>query len=66
MSIANWDALGFPPRKSFNPGDETHGWLAVGEHIYRLTKAERGGRLWLDGRPYRRVGKSIRLYHIVP
>jgi len=64
MSIANWDVLGFPPRKSFNPGDETHGWLAVGEHIYRLTKAERGGRLWLDGRPYRRVGKSIRLYHI--
>jgi len=64
MAIANLDVLGFPPRKSVSPSDETHGWLAVGEHFYRITKAELGGRLWLDGRPYRRVGKSIRLYHI--
>ncbi|HYU27157.1 MAG TPA: glycosyltransferase family 39 protein [Thermoanaerobaculia bacterium] len=64
MSIADFDVLGFPPRNNVSPGDQTHGWLAVGEHFYRITKAELGGRLWLDGRPYRRVGKSIRLYHI--
>jgi hypothetical protein len=64
MCIADWDVLGAPPRESFNPAIETHGWLAVGEHFYRLAKAEFGGRLWLDGRPYRRIGKSIRLYHV--
>ena len=64
MAIADFDVLGFPPRKNVSPGDQIHGWLAVGEHFYRITKAELGGRLWLDGRPYRRVGKSIRLYHI--
>ena len=53
--------------RASTPPIETHGWLAVGEHFYRLTKAElseKGQRLWLDGRPYRRVGESIRLYDI--
>jgi len=64
MVIADLDVLGFPPREDLDPGRETHGWIAVGEHFYRLSKASLGGRLWLDGRPYRRVGKSIRLYYV--
>jgi hypothetical protein len=64
MSIADLDALGFPPRESVSPGFATRGWIAVGEHSYRVTQTQLGGRLWLDELPYRRVGKSIRLYHV--
>ena len=64
VSIADFDALGLPPMNRIDPGAERHGWLAIGEHHYRIREVELGGRLWLDGRPYRRVGKSIRLYHI--
>ena len=62
MSIADLDVLGFPPREIVSPGFRTHGWLAVGEHYYRVAQTQLGGRLWLDGLPYRRVSKSIRLY----
>jgi len=64
MSIADLDVLGFPPREVVSPGFETHGWMAVGEHSYRVTQAQLGGRLWIDSLPYRRVGKSIRLYYV--
>ena len=64
MSIADFDALGLPPMELIDPGVERHGWFAIGEHYYRIRKTELGGRLWLDGKPYRRVGKSIRLYHV--
>ena len=64
MSIADLDVLGMPPREVISPGIETHGWIAVGEHYYRVSQASLGGRIWLDALPYRRVGKSIRLYHV--
>src|SRR5205085_11423437 len=64
MSIADVDVLGLPPMELVDPAAERHGWIAIGEHYYRIRKAELGRPLWLDGRPYRRVGKSIRLYHI--
>lgn len=64
MTIADLDALGFPPREPVGAGLRTHGWIAVGEHMYRVAQAQLGGRLWLDGLPYRRVGESIRLYKI--
>jgi hypothetical protein len=64
MTIADLDALGFPPREPVGAGLRTHGWIAVSEHMYRIARAQLGGRLWLDGLPYRRVGKSIRLYHV--
>jgi 4-amino-4-deoxy-L-arabinose transferase-like glycosyltransferase len=64
MSIADLDVLGFPPREVINPGLETRGWIAVGEQSYRVSQASLGGRIWLDALPYRRVGTSIRLYHV--
>ena len=41
------------------------GWVAIGDHPYRMGEAA-GGYGWLRGRPYRRIGKSIRLYWIRP
>jgi hypothetical protein len=64
MTQADLDTLGFPPHEEIDPAVETHGWIAVGEHKYRIRQAQRGGRLWLDGLPYQRIGKSIRLYHV--
>jgi len=42
-----------------SPWTESHGWVAVSDHSYRLTGAE-GGWKWLPEN-YQRVGKSIRL-----
>ena len=64
MSIADFDVLGLPPMELMDIGTPRHGWFAIGEHYFRIRKAELGGRLWLDGLPYRRVGKSIRLYNV--
>jgi 4-amino-4-deoxy-L-arabinose transferase-like glycosyltransferase len=64
MTIADLDALGIPPREIVSPAFATHGWIAVGEHSYRVAQTQFGGRLWLDGLPYRRIGKSIRLYRV--
>ncbi|HEX2062050.1 MAG TPA: hypothetical protein VHK90_15010, partial [Thermoanaerobaculia bacterium] len=48
----------------FDPGAKTSGWLAVSETIL-ATKAQWGQYRWLSSyRPVRRVGESIRLYHI--
>ncbi|HEV7425861.1 MAG TPA: glycosyltransferase family 39 protein [Thermoanaerobaculia bacterium] len=62
MGPADYVALGFPPIEPASPWAESHGWVAVSDHSYRLTSAE-GGWKWLPV-TYRRVGKSIRLYHI--
>jgi 4-amino-4-deoxy-L-arabinose transferase-like glycosyltransferase len=64
MTIADLDVLGFPPRETVSPAMPAHGWIAVGEHYYRVAQIQFGGRLWLDGLPYRRIGKSIRLYNV--
>jgi hypothetical protein len=43
----------------------TKGWVAVSETILGLDPdARRGGYKWLDGIPYERVGRSIRLYYV--
>ncbi len=64
FSNSDLDALGFPPRFTANAFVPTTGWTAISEHIYRMDRAERSGWRWLDGRPYRLVGKSIRLYNV--
>jgi 4-amino-4-deoxy-L-arabinose transferase-like glycosyltransferase len=61
--VNDYDALGFPPRYPLHPWRPSHGWIAVSDHSYRMTKTE-GGWMWLEGKPYRRIGKSIRLYDL--
>ena len=61
MSIADFDALGFPPTVTADPWHATHGWIAVSEQSFRMAAID-GGWTWLPPEPYRRVGKSIRLY----
>jgi hypothetical protein len=66
LSIAGmpqFDRLGFPPHYYANPFAPVHGWLAVSDHSYRMAGTE-GGWRWLRGQPYRRIGKSIRLYDL--
>jgi hypothetical protein len=58
---ADLDALGFPPRIGLNGYEPYRGWVAVSDHAYRLGQWRGTGR-WLRGRPFRIVGKSIRLY----
>ncbi len=63
MGPADLDRLGFPRHYDLHPSVPTHGWAAISEHSYRLGRVE-GGWRWLRGRPYRRIGKSIRLYRV--
>jgi hypothetical protein len=56
------DALHFPPYHRLNAFVPEKGWIAISDHAYRI-EMRRGGWSWLRNRPYRRVGKSIRLYH---
>lgn len=63
MSIADYDALGFPPTVTADPWHATHGWVAVSEQSFRMAKFD-GGWTWLPPALSRRVGKSIRLYWI--
>lgn len=60
MGWHDWDALGFPPNYALQRDVPSQGWIAVSEHILGLAR----GAPWLEGRPYQRIGKSIRLYHI--
>jgi hypothetical protein len=62
MGPADYVALGFPPVRSADPWNPMHGWVAVSDHSYQMTKTQ-GGWWWLPG-TYQRVGKSIRLYHM--
>ncbi|MDP9361105.1 MAG: glycosyltransferase family 39 protein [Acidobacteriota bacterium] len=62
MGPADYVALGFPPVYPADAWTRSHGWVAVSDHSYQMTRAE-GGWRWLPG-TYQRVGKSIRLYHI--
>ncbi|HEX8171476.1 MAG TPA: glycosyltransferase family 39 protein [Thermoanaerobaculia bacterium] len=57
----DYDVLGFPSWYEVAPTGPPHGAVAIGEHIYRMTAPD-GAWWWLRGRPYRRVGTSIRLY----
>lgn len=64
LSLLGWhdyDALGFPPHEPFDAAaPPPHGWIAVSEHMIRVIGGERS----LRDQPYRRVGRSIRLYHV--
>jgi hypothetical protein len=63
MGPADYAALGFPPTHYPSPWAPSKGWIAVSDHSYQMTKAQAGGWRWLPEN-YRRVGKSIRLYHL--
>ncbi len=56
----DWDALGFPPHYALQRDVPSQGWVAVSEHLFGLAHAAP----WLEGRPYQRIGKSIRLYYV--
>jgi hypothetical protein len=60
---ADLDRLGFPPHSYVDSHNPTHGWIAVSDHAYRLGRPY-GGWRWLDGKPCRRIGKSIRLCEV--
>jgi 4-amino-4-deoxy-L-arabinose transferase-like glycosyltransferase len=62
MGPADYVALAFPPVYPADPWTRSHGWVAVSDHSYQMTKTQ-GGWRWLPD-TYQRVGKSIRLYHV--
>jgi 4-amino-4-deoxy-L-arabinose transferase-like glycosyltransferase len=57
--LHDFDRLGFPPSYEIEPWVASRGWIAVSEHMFRMH--EKDGGYW-----YRRVGRSIRLYHYDP
>ena len=59
----DYDKLGFPSWYPIEPWVPAQGWVAVSEHVYRILAPD-GAFRWLRGRPYRRIGTSIRLYYI--
>jgi 4-amino-4-deoxy-L-arabinose transferase-like glycosyltransferase len=64
ISSIDYEALHFPPVQRYNtPYEVLHGWVAVGDSYYREGRAA-GGWPQLEGMPFRRVGKSIRLYQL--
>lgn len=63
IGLHQYDKLGFPPHTQVEQNFPMQGWIAVSDHAYRVLLPQ-GGFQWLRGRPYRRVGKSIRLYYI--
>jgi 4-amino-4-deoxy-L-arabinose transferase-like glycosyltransferase len=63
FSNVDLQSLRLPPFYRPNGFDRGSGWIAVSDQIYRIEGSD-GAWRWLTGRPYRRVGKSIRLYFI--
>jgi len=61
--LHDFDALGFPPHYTVAPWENAHGWIAVGDHTYRIWRV-RGEWRSLRGQKYERIGRSIRLYHL--
>lgn len=60
---ADLDALHLPERYPLNSREPDRGWVAISDHLYRMYGTH-GEWRWLHGRPYRMVGKSIRLYYV--
>jgi 4-amino-4-deoxy-L-arabinose transferase-like glycosyltransferase len=50
------------PFRYLRPNEQPHGWIAVSETVLRKGKPP-GRFAFLDGVPYTRIGKSIRLYY---
>jgi hypothetical protein len=69
ITSADIDRLGFPPHTMIKFGDNVHGWFATSElqialhetHSPRVKKWLAG---MIDGKPYTRIGKSIRVYRL--
>ena len=62
IGAIDYARLGFPHvERYYSPFTTLHGWVAIGDSYYREGLSQYG---WpqLRGLPYRRVGKSIRLY----
>jgi 4-amino-4-deoxy-L-arabinose transferase-like glycosyltransferase len=59
---AELEKLGFPAVYSVDPWKPANGWIAVSDQSRRITETENGWK-WLPSKSFRRVGKSIALYH---
>jgi 4-amino-4-deoxy-L-arabinose transferase-like glycosyltransferase len=66
VASGNIAAHGFPAYDGLHPFKPATGWIAVSETALALDPATpKGGYDWLTkGRPYERVGRSIRLYYV--
>jgi hypothetical protein len=69
FTSADLDRLGFPPHKVIKDVEEIHGWFATSEMEIAIGETHSPKvKNWLDGmiagKPYTRIGKSIRLYHL--
>lgn len=69
FASADLDRLGFPPHKPVRKMEKVHGWFATSEMEIALEESiSPRMKSWLDGliagKPYTRIGKSIRLYHL--
>jgi hypothetical protein len=61
--LVDYRVLSFPSFDNAEAHTPAHGWVAIGDHAYRAERRH-GGWSWLRGRPFRRIGKSMRLFHI--
>jgi len=66
---ADLDRIGLPPHTSLEVMSEVHGWLAISEMMLAQGNAYSPAvHQWLEkllgGKPFRRIGKSIRLYQL--
>ena len=65
FTSADLDRLGFPPHQKYAIGQPARGWIAISETPYQMMGGDES-LAWsaLSGKPFRRVGKSIRLYDL--
>jgi hypothetical protein len=69
FTSADLDRLGFPPHKDIKVVEPIHGWFATSEMEIAIGETHSPKvKNWLDGmiagKPYTRIGKSIRLYRL--
>jgi hypothetical protein len=69
FTSADLNRIGLPPHKDIKKVEEVHGWFATSEMEIAIGETHSPKvKTWLDGmivgRPYTRIGKSIRLYHL--
>jgi hypothetical protein len=69
FTSADLDRLGFPPHKVIKDVEPIHGWFATSEMEIAIGETHSPKvKNWLDsmiaGKPYTRIGKSIRVYHL--
>ena len=69
ITSADVDRLGFPPHATIKYGDKVHGWFVTSEmqialHETHSPRAKKWLDDMIDGKPYTRIGKSIRVYRL--